>query len=108
MNIVNLLGACTKGDRLFIIMEYAPHGNLLMFLRNKREIYEPTWITTTNNPENELTIKNLVVFAYQIARGMEFLTSKQVWIHLVLNRFFSLIVALGAFVLCQGFFIKKF
>ena len=88
MNIVNLLGACTKGDRLFIIMEYAPHGNLLMFLRNKREIYEPTWITTTNNPENELTIKNLVVFAYQIARGMEFLTSKQVWIHLVLNRFF--------------------
>lgn len=108
MNIVNLLGACTKGDRLFIIMEYAPHGNLLMFLRNKREIYEPTWITTTNNPENELTIKNLVVFAYQIARGMEFLTSKQVWIHLVLNRFFSLIVAFGAFVLCQGFFIKKF
>lgn len=78
MNIVNLLGACTKGDRLFIIMEYAPHGNLLMFLRNKREIYEPTWITTTNNPGNELTIKNLVVFAYQIARGMEFLTSKQV------------------------------
>ncbi|PFX14424.1 Fibroblast growth factor receptor 1 [Stylophora pistillata] len=76
-NIVNLLGACTKGDRLFIIMEYAPNGNLLMFLRKKREIYEPTWITTTNNPENELTIRNLVVFAYQIARGMEFLASKQ-------------------------------
>lgn len=58
-------------------MEYAPNGNLLMFLRKKREIYEPTWITTTNNPENELTIRNLVVFAYQITRGMEFLASKQ-------------------------------
>ncbi|KAL9972277.1 hypothetical protein ACROYT_G018560 [Oculina patagonica] len=76
-NIVNLLGACTKGDRLLIIMEYAPYGNLLKFLRGKREIYEPTWVTTTNNPEVELTITNLVVFAYQVSRGMEFLASRK-------------------------------
>ena len=77
-NIVNLLGACTKGDRLLIIMEFAPHGNLSKFLRRKRDIYEPTWETTTNNPDVELTIRNLVVYAYQIARGMEFLASKKV------------------------------
>lgn len=77
-NIVNLLGACTKGDRLLIIMEFAPHGNLSKFLRKKRDIYEPTWETTTNNPDVELTISNLVVYAYQIARGMEFLASKKV------------------------------
>lgn len=77
-NIVNLLGACTKGDRLLIIMEFAPHGNLLKFLRGKREIYEPTWVTTTNNPEVELTITNLVSYSYQISRGMEFLASKKV------------------------------
>ena len=77
-NIVNLLGACTKGDRLLIIMEFAPHGNLSKFLRGKRDIYEPTWETTTNNPDVELTISNLVVYAYQIARGMEFLASKKV------------------------------
>lgn len=76
-NIVNLLGACTKGDRLLIIMEFAPHGNLSKFLRKKRDIYEPTWETTTNNPDVELTISNLVVYAYQIARGMEFLASKK-------------------------------
>jgi len=77
-NIVNLLGACTKGDRLLIIMEFAPHGNLLKFLRRKRDIYEPTWETTTDNPDVELTISNLVVYAYQISRGMEFLASKKV------------------------------
>ncbi|KAJ7377511.1 hypothetical protein OS493_028494 [Desmophyllum pertusum] len=76
-NIVNLLGACTKGERLLIIMEFAPHGNLLKFLRSKRDIYEPTWVTTTNNPEVELTIANLVVCAYQISRGMEFLASRK-------------------------------
>ena len=75
---MNLLGACTKGDRLLVIMEFAPHGNLSKFLRGKRDIYEPTWETTTNNPGVELTISNLVVFAYQIARGMEFLASKKV------------------------------
>lgn len=77
-NIVNLLGACTKGDRLLIIMEFAPHGNLLKFLRRKRDIYEPTWETTTDNPDVELTISNLVVYAYQISRGMEFLASRKV------------------------------
>ena len=77
-NIVNLLGACTKSERLMIIMEYAPHGNLLKFLRSKREIYEPIWITTTNNPDVELTIRNLVAFSYQISRGMEFLASRKV------------------------------
>lgn len=59
-------------------MEFAPHGNLSKFLRKKRDIYEPTWETTTNNPDVELTISNLVVYAYQIARGMEFLASKKV------------------------------
>lgn len=80
-NVVNLLGACTKGDRLLIIMEFAPHGNLLKFLRRKRDIYEPTWETTTDNPDVELTISNLVVYAYQISRGMEFLASKKVRVH---------------------------
>jgi len=76
-NIVNLLGACTKGERLLVIMEYAPHGNLLKFLRGKRDIYEPTWTKTTNNPELEFTIAHLVNYCYQICRGMEFLASKK-------------------------------
>lgn len=98
-NIVNLLGACTKGDRLLIIMEYAPHGNLLKFLRGKREIYEPTWVTTTNNPEVELTITNLVVYAYQVSRGMEFLASRKVC--------FSRVYYVYTATVCGFFFLKK-
>ena len=77
-NIVNLLGACTKGERLLVILEYAPHGNLLKFVRGKRDIYEPTWTRSTYNPEVEFTIAYLVANAYQICRGMEFLASRKV------------------------------
>lgn len=78
-NIINLLGACTKGkaDRLLVILEYAPHGSLVKFLKGKREIYEPTWAKTINNPELEFTIAYLVAYAYQICRGMEFLASRK-------------------------------
>ena len=66
------------GDRLLVIMEYAPHGSLLKFLRGKRDIYDPTWAKTTSSPELELNISNLVTYAYEICHGMEFLASKKV------------------------------
>jgi len=77
-NIINLLGACTKTKQLMVIMEFAPHGNLLNFLRSRREIYEATWRKTANNPDAEFTLADLVMYSYQIARGMDFLSSKKV------------------------------
>lgn len=77
-NIINLLGACTRGKQLMVVMEYAPHGNLLNFLRSHREIYEATWRKTANNPDVEITLADLVMYSYQIARGMDFLSSKKV------------------------------
>ena len=77
-NIVNLLGACIKRDGILVILEYAPHGSLLKFLRGKRDVYEATWSTTTSNPEIRLDISNLVGYAYQISRGMRYLASKKV------------------------------
>ncbi|XP_073254427.1 fibroblast growth factor receptor 1-like [Porites lutea] len=76
-NIVNLLGACIKRSSISIILEYAPHGNLLKFLRGKRDVYEATWSTTASDPEIRLNILNLVSYAYQISRGMEYLASKK-------------------------------
>ncbi|XP_028517530.1 vascular endothelial growth factor receptor 3 isoform X2 [Exaiptasia diaphana] len=76
-NIINLLGACTRSEQLMVIMEFAPHGNLLNFLRSRREIYEATWRKTANNPDAEFTLADLVMFSYQIARGMDFLSSKK-------------------------------
>ncbi|KAL6968809.1 Fibroblast growth factor receptor 4 [Sarracenia purpurea var. burkii] len=42
-NILNLLGCCTEGGILLVIVEYAPHGNLRDFLRQHRHSsgYEP-------------------------------------------------------------------
>lgn len=77
-NIVNLLGACTNGARLLVIMEYAPHGNLGDFLRSKRCMFEPVWRRTAAFlPELEFNISHLVNFSYQVCRGMEFLASKK-------------------------------
>ncbi|XP_038149758.1 vascular endothelial growth factor receptor 1 isoform X1 [Cyprinodon tularosa] len=40
LNVVNLLGACTKpGGPLMVIVEYCCFGNLSAFLKNKRDVY---------------------------------------------------------------------
>ena len=77
-NIVNLLGACTRGKRLMVIMEFAPNGSLLSFLRGKRETYDASWIKTMNDPEKEFTLVDLVMIGFQVARGMSFLASRKV------------------------------
>nr|XP_046226781.1 vascular endothelial growth factor receptor 1 isoform X2 [Scatophagus argus] len=40
LNVVNLLGACTKpGGPLMVIVEYCCYGNLSTFLKGKREVF---------------------------------------------------------------------
>ena len=96
MNIVNLLGSCTKGkeSELWVLMEFCPHGNLLDFLRNRRDIFDPKWTVISKDPNSQWTIIDLVNSAYQVARGMEFLSSRRVSIcssldghHLISNRY---------------------
>ncbi|XP_013926823.1 PREDICTED: vascular endothelial growth factor receptor 2, partial [Thamnophis sirtalis] len=42
LNVVNLLGACTKpGGPLMVIVEYCKFGNLSMYLRSKRNDFVP-------------------------------------------------------------------
>ncbi|XP_054846274.1 vascular endothelial growth factor receptor 2 isoform X2 [Eublepharis macularius] len=42
LNVVNLLGACTKpGGPLMVIVEYCKHGNLSVYLRSKRNEFVP-------------------------------------------------------------------
>ena len=60
-----------------VIMEFAPNGSLLSFLRGKRDIYEPDWTKTTNDPNKEFTLVDLVMISYQVSRGMAFLASRK-------------------------------
>lgn len=85
-NIINLLGCCTQRGPLYVIVEFAPHGNLRDFLKNHRpqhpgdhpfstEYEQP--ILPGNGDLKDLTQKHLISFAFQVARGMEYLASKQ-------------------------------
>ncbi|XP_019381150.1 PREDICTED: receptor-type tyrosine-protein kinase FLT3 [Gavialis gangeticus] len=42
-NIVNLLGACTMSGPVYLIFEYCCYGDLLNYLRSKREKFHRTW-----------------------------------------------------------------
>ncbi|XP_043928778.1 receptor-type tyrosine-protein kinase FLT3-like [Protopterus annectens] len=148
-NIVNLLGACTVSGPVYLIFEYCCYGDLLNYLRSKREKFHRNWtdvliqnsfslyhncntdhncrdrilgcdmpfrprsrtqdsgicsfsqdpdkqsensesITTSDDDQqkmlnleryeeddlNVLTFEDLLIISYQVAKGMEFLTSR--------------------------------
>ncbi|XP_076461988.1 fibroblast growth factor receptor 2-like [Babylonia areolata] len=143
-NIINLLGCCTQRGPLYVVVEFAPHGNLRDFLKahrpmgsatyssNQADYERPVLTTTTSSSASSsassgsssasttrttldflpgsttvafsttsggssggggvvgaasgrgvedqlktLTPKDLISYAYQVARGMEYLASKQ-------------------------------
>lgn len=127
LNVVNLLGACTKpGGPLMVIVEYCKHGNLSSYLKSKRGEYSPykrkrvdsqRWAAaeedvtegdlglgkiaqldictgtavcstagavgnTVDTPEessddDHLTMEDLISYSFQVAKGMEFLSSRK-------------------------------
>ncbi|KAL4635445.1 vascular endothelial growth factor receptor 2 isoform X2 [Arapaima gigas] len=129
LNVVNLLGACTKpGGPLMVIVEYCKYGNLSTFLKTKRAEYRPfkTGQKQPCSPVEEdlskgdlglgssvqhcppkgrdaccvytkegsfchleeavgnknlqkacLTMEDLISYSFQVAKGMEFLSSRK-------------------------------
>ncbi|XP_030420052.1 fibroblast growth factor receptor 3 isoform X6 [Gopherus evgoodei] len=76
-NIINLLGACTQDGPLYVLVEYASKGNLREYLRARRPPGMDYSFDTCKLPEEQLTFKDLVSCAYQVARGMEYLASRK-------------------------------
>ncbi|XP_071949000.1 fibroblast growth factor receptor 3-like isoform X2 [Antedon mediterranea] len=74
-NIINLLGCCTHGDQLLVIIEYAERGNLRDCLRLNRPPVSDD--SDTHQQQITLQVKDLFSSAYQVAKGMEYLSSKK-------------------------------
>ena len=75
-NVLSMLGCCTQNGPLLVITEYAARGNLLDLLRKSQD--NPTSDGTTSDEVIELCEKDLIGFALQIGKGMEYLASVKV------------------------------
>ena len=65
VNIINLLGVCTQpaGQPLLVIVEFAEHGNLRDFLRDRRpEIVQYLGI----QGDRHVSLRNMLSFGWQV------------------------------------------
>ncbi|KAL9957968.1 hypothetical protein ACROYT_G034928 [Oculina patagonica] len=99
-NILNLMACCTITTPMFLVVEFAKYGDLLQYLRKRREQVagdtisrctvtghrsfrddtgrERNVLTDTDKLHDDDTLRtaDLSTFAWQIAKGMEFLSRK--------------------------------
>ncbi|KAI1731993.1 protein tyrosine kinase domain-containing protein [Ditylenchus destructor] len=106
-NILKLIGCCTGLGPLMVVLELCPHGNLRDFLRQHRpkeedlaacnsdedldgdsnsqigvnsrpKVYQNVDNATEPSSLKNLTLRDLVQYSLEVARGMEFLASRKI------------------------------
>ena len=65
-------------DPLLVLIEYVPCGDLLGYLRKSRGLNDTYFNNPDRKPEISLSSKQLMRFAWQIADGMAYLSSRKV------------------------------
>lgn len=79
-NVVTLLGCCVQDEPHLLIMEFAMRGRLLSLLRAARNAIHSMGghVGTARSSSIPLSPRRLSGFAHDIARGMEYIASKNV------------------------------
>ena len=65
-------------EELLVLIEYVPFGDLLGYLRKSRGLKDTYYKDPDVKPQTNLTSQRLMKFAWQIADGMSYLSSKSV------------------------------
>ena len=65
-------------EPLLVLIEYVPYGDLLGFLRKSRGLNDTYFKDPDMKPQTNLTAEQLMKFAWQVADGMCYLSSKKV------------------------------
>jgi len=61
-----------------VLIEYVPFGDLLGYLRKSRGLNDTYYKDPDIKPKTSLTSQQLMKFAWQIADGMSYLSSKRI------------------------------
>ncbi|XP_022792750.1 proto-oncogene tyrosine-protein kinase receptor Ret-like [Stylophora pistillata] len=75
-HVIKLLGCVTESEPLLVLIEYVPFGDLLGYLRKSRGLNDTYYNDPDIKPQTNLTSQQLITFAWQIADGMNYLSSK--------------------------------
>ena len=65
-------------EPLLVLIEYVPYGDLLGYLRKSRGLSDTYFKDPDMKPQTNLTAEQLMKFAWQVADGMCYLSSKKV------------------------------
>jgi len=75
---------------VLVLIEYVPYGDLLGYLRKSRGLNDTYYKDPEIKPQTSLTSQQLMKFAWQIADGMSYLSSRSVSVFItfltVINR----------------------
>ena len=78
-----------------MLIEYAPFGNLLGYLRRSRGLNDTYYKDPDIKPQTNLMSEQLIKFAWQIADGMSYLSSKSVSNQLIAKFFHGVTIGKG-------------
>ncbi|XP_038055477.1 fibroblast growth factor receptor-like [Patiria miniata] len=96
--VVSILGCCTTAEPYYIIMEYIQNGTLQDYITQKRQAWGKAKMSGAESASKEaLSAVHILMFAFEVANGMEYLSS----MHLIHRDLATRNVLLGEGLVCK-------